>query len=252
MESSDGYLYGTTYGGGTGGGGTIFKMTPDGSLTTLYDFTPGSTNGCNPNAGLVQGPDDCLYGTTQEGGDISGVSSNGYGTIFKITTNGELTTLYSFSNAVDGAIPLAGLVLGKDGNFYGTTAGGEPGSPPIGTATVFQLTTNAALTTLASFSHPIIGSDNAIGPDAALVQGSDGDFYGTTQGGPGSGTGFPTDYGMVFKVVIAGSNAVLTNLFHFQNSNGANPRCSLVQGADGDFYGTTINGSANGTGRNCV
>jgi uncharacterized repeat protein (TIGR03803 family) len=248
MESSDGNFYGTTYGGGTGGGGTVFKMAPGGALTTLYDFSPGSTNGCYPNAGLVQGPDGCLYGTTQEGGDVSEVNTNGYGTIFKTTTNGELTTVYSFSNAVDGAIPLAGLVLGGDGNLYGTTAGGEPDSPPIGTATVFQLTTNATLTTLASFNHPIIGSDNTIGPDAALVQGSDGNFYGTTLGGSVPGTGFPTDYGMVFKLVVAGPSAVLTNLLQFQNSNGANPRCSLVQGADGDFYGTTANGSANGTG----
>jgi uncharacterized repeat protein (TIGR03803 family) len=95
----------------------------------LYSFTFGNDGG-NPGAGLVQGSDGSFYGTTEYG------STQNYGTVFKISTNGALTTLYSFTGISDGANPQAGLVQGSDGNFYGTTSHGGLG----GAGTVFRLT----------------------------------------------------------------------------------------------------------------
>jgi uncharacterized repeat protein (TIGR03803 family) len=163
--------------------------------------------------------------------------------VFKISTNGQLTTLYAFgtvTNAngepLDGANPQAGLVQGSDGDFYGTTSAG--GTNNVGT--VFQLSTNGGLTNLHSFT----GIDGEQ-PSAALVQGSDGDFYGTTFGGG------PNQDGVVFKI---STNGQLTTLYAFgtvTNANGepldgANPQASLVQGSDGSFYGTTTYGGVGG------
>jgi uncharacterized repeat protein (TIGR03803 family) len=129
VQGSDGNFYGTTYQGGTNGAGTVFKISTNGALTSLYSFT-GGNDGRWPTAGLVQGSDGNSYGTTSEGG------TNGSGTVFKISTNGVLASLYSFTGGNDGAYPNAGLVQGSDGNFYGTTANGGGG----GAGTVFRLT----------------------------------------------------------------------------------------------------------------
>ncbi len=120
IQASDGNFYGTTAGGGVHGDfGTVFKITPSGTLTTLYSFA--GPYGGSPPAALVQATDGNFYGTTQLGGP------DGIGTVFKITPSGTLTTLYSF-NGTDGKFPYAGLVQASDGNFYGTTqAGGTHG-----------------------------------------------------------------------------------------------------------------------------
>ena len=149
-------------------------------LTTLYSFA--GSDGAHPDAGLVQGSDGNFYGTTEFGG-----ANNGNGTVFKITPSGALTTLYDFAGS-DGFEPQAGLVQGSDGNFYGTTTGGGANN---GKGTVFKITPSGALTTLYSFA----GSDGAF-PQAGLVQGSDGNFYGTTAGG---GTDFA---GTVFRLGV--------------------------------------------------
>src|ERR1035441_1873745 len=129
VQGSDGSFYGTTMLGGTNGYGTVFQISSNGTLTTLYSFTGGNDGG-NPAVGLVQGSDGSFYGTTEYGG------TNNAGTVFKISTNGALTTLYSFTGQNDGAEPLAGLVQGSDGSFYGTTWMGGLG----GAGTVFRLT----------------------------------------------------------------------------------------------------------------
>src|SRR5208283_4562892 len=118
-----------------------------------------------------------FYGTTSHGG------TNGDGTVFKISTNGALTSLYSFTGGNDGAYPYAGLVQGSDGSFYGTT---DEGGTNGGGGTVFKISTNGAFTSLYSFSGS--GNDGA-NPQAGLVQGSDGNFYGTTSGGGTNGWG---------------------------------------------------------------
>ena len=134
-----------------------------------------------------------------------------------------LTSLHSFQGLTNGANPVAGLVQGSDGNFYGTTSKAAAN----GYGTVFKISTNGALTSLYSFT----GGNDGANPCAGLVQGSDGNFYGTTQYGGTNGAG------TVFKI---STNGALTSLYSFTGGNdGANPDAGLVQGSDGNFYGTT-------------
>ena len=172
----DGNFYGMTYSGGNRGLGTVFQVTTNGALTTLLSF--GGANGENPEAGLTLGRDGSFYGTTYGGG------SHLLGTIFRVTTNGVLTTLGSCNNT-NGANPTCALMLGNDGNFYGTTyQGGNLSVGQDGAGTVFQVTTNGVLTTLASFN----GVTGAL-PRDGLALGGDGNLYGmTTYGGKGGGS----------------------------------------------------------------
>jgi uncharacterized repeat protein (TIGR03803 family) len=228
MQASDGNFYGTTPYGGTNAipAGTVFRIGTNGTFTNLYYFTGGS-DGDAPEAGLVQGPDGILYGTTYGG------NNDPYGNVFKISTNGVQNNVYTFTGGADGANPYAGLVLGSDGNFYGTTTSG--GTYTNGT--VFRIGINGGLTTLYSFTGGIDGD----APYAGLVQGSDGNFYGTTVSG-----GTYTN-GTVFSI---GTNGVLTSLYSFSTGHdGRHPYGGLVQGRDGSFYGTTLQGGAgNGYG----
>ncbi len=192
-------------------------------LTTLHSFNGG--DGRSPEATLVQGSDGNFYGTTAVGG------AHFKGTVFKIDTTGSLTTLHSFSGSPgDGAVPVAGLVQGSDGNFYGTTASGGA----FFQGTVFRMTPSGAITVLHSFNS--FSSEGAV-PVAGLVQGSDGNFYGTTALG---GQHFQ---GTVFRIDATGN---LTTLHSFSGSpnDGSNPVAGLVQGSDGNFYGTTPSGGA--------
>jgi uncharacterized repeat protein (TIGR03803 family) len=221
---NDGNFYGTTAHGGSFNYGTVFKVTTNGTLTTLFSsFCWCNGNGWEPLAGVTLGNDGNFYGTTYEGGNEG---DNSYGTVFKVTTNGTLTTLVSFNlYNVCGYWPLAGLTLGNDGNFYGTT---YCGCSSGGGGTVFKVTTSGALTTLVSFNDT-----NGSGPCATLTLGSDGNFYGSTcYGGYGGGFG----YGTVFKVT---TNGTLTTLVFFNGTNGQWPMAALTLGSDGNFYGTT-------------
>jgi uncharacterized repeat protein (TIGR03803 family) len=218
---NDGNFYGTTDGGGNNNVGTVFMVTTNGTLTMLVSFS--YTNGADPYGTLALGNDGNFYGTTATGG-----GSNDYGTVFKVTTNGTLTTLVSFSYT-NGAYPIAGLTLDTDGNFYGTTQGG--GNTNIyggyGGGTIFQVMTNGTLTTLVSFSET-----NGAFTQAGLTPGTDGNFYGMTeQGGSGSGT--------VFQVT---TNGVLTTLASFNYTNGASAQAGLTLGSDGNIYGTAQSG----------
>jgi uncharacterized repeat protein (TIGR03803 family) len=241
VQGSDGSFYGTTGGGGTNNQGAVFKISTDGALTNLYSF-PTENDGAGPS-GLVQASDGSFYGTTLEGG------TNNQGTVFKITTNGVLTSLYSFTGTDDGANPHAALVQGSDGNFYGTTTEGgitnyDAANETYGYGTVFQISTNGVLTSLYSFTG---GNDGAY-PEAALVQGSDGSLYGTTElGGAAYTSQYRKGLGTVFKISTHGG---LKTLYAFTVTNangypldGAFPSGVLVQGSDGNFYGTTGSGS---------
>jgi uncharacterized repeat protein (TIGR03803 family) len=226
VQAASGDLYGTTYLGGTYGDGTVFKITPSGTLTTLHSFD--STDGANPAAGLVQAVDGNLYGTT-----LGGTG----GTVFKMTPAGTLTTLHSFCSQAgcpDGNTPFAGLVQASDGDFYGTTFGG--GSKDAGT--VFKITPNGALTTLYNFCSQSKCADGG-NPEAGLVQATDGNLYGTTSGG---GT---YDKGTVFNITPSG---MLTTLYSFCQAMagcGTFPSAGLAQDTNGTFYGTTWEGGAN-------
>ena len=231
VQATDGNFYGTTYEGGPNDGGTIFKITPSGTLTTLYSFCSQGRSICpdgqGPIGGLIQASNGSLYGTTW----VGGLSSCAYlcGTVFKITTRGALTTLYSFTGFADGGKPYAGLVQGSNGNLYGTTSVG--GANGFG-GTAFEITPSGTLTTLHSFD----GTDGSA-PAAGLVQAANGSLYGTTSNG-GAGT-----LGTIFKMTPAGT---LTTLYSFCLQGGCPdgelPRGALVQATDGNLYGTTYEG----------
>ena len=226
VQGRDGNLYGTTSAGGAHRHGTVFKVTPTGTLTTLYSFCAQSrcADGSAPFAGLLLGSDGNFYGTTESGG------ANGEGSVFKITPRGRLTTLHSF-NIQDGSNPYAALIQATDGNFYGTTQSG--GTYLLGT--VFKITPHGVLTTLHSFN-----SADGSSPEAALLQAADGNFYSTTYNG-----GSAESYGTVFKITPAGA---LTTLHIFDESEGKGLVAGLVGTSDGNFYGTAGQGGANGYG----
>jgi uncharacterized repeat protein (TIGR03803 family) len=226
VQGTDGNLYGTAPSGGANSGGTVFKVTPTGTVTTLYSFCTqiNCTDGKTPLAGLVLGANGAFYGTTSVGG------ANDDGTVFSVTSGGALTTLHSFDLPVDGAYLTAALVQGTNGTFYGTTD--EGGTNNYGT--VFSINSGGAVTTLHSFDR----TDGAY-PDAALVQATNGNFFGTTSDGGAN------DDGTVFSITSGGT---LTTLHNFDGTDGAYPYAPLVQASNGTFYGTTIEGGANGYG----
>jgi uncharacterized repeat protein (TIGR03803 family) len=233
IEGSDGNFYGTTqFGAYDSGWGSVFQLTFNGRFTTLYSFADGD-DGAYPQAALVEGSDGDFYGTTSEGG------TNNAGTVFRITAGGALTNLYSFTGGDDGYLPLGALIQGRDGDFYGTTSyGGTYNTEGEGYGTVFKISSGGTLTTLASFAGP-----NGAYPQAGLVQGADGFFYGTTSQG-GASLGDPNSlngegYGTAFRIDASGA---LTLLVSFNGTNGAYPQTTLVQSSDGSLYGTTSQG----------
>lgn len=225
VQGTNGNFYGTTFTGGVHSTGTVFTITRQGTLTTLYSFT-GGLDGAQPQGGLILGVDGNFYGTTA----ANGLVSTNAGTVFTITPQGTLTTLYRFSGGSDGARPLGTLVQGTDTNFYGTTLAG--GTNHLGA--VFKMTPGGMVTTLWQFNGITDGSE----PVAGLVQGTNGNFYGTTFAGGASGLG------TVFTITPAGT---LTTLFNFSGGDGASPVGGLVLGSNNRFYGTTFAGG-NGTG----
>jgi uncharacterized repeat protein (TIGR03803 family) len=233
VQGVDGNFYGTTEYGGTSNGGTVFKITPAGKVTTLHTF--GIADGSSPFAGLVLASNKKFYGTTSSGG------TNGDGTVFAITAAGKLTTLHSF-NGADGGFPAAVLVQATNGNFYGTTLSGGAN----GDGTVFAMTPAGKLSTVYAFG----GADGA-GPEAGLVQDANGNFYGTTRygGAKGGSCSDVAGCGTVFEITAAGK---LTTLYSFCAQtgcpDGSFPSAGLVQATNGNFYGTTSTGGVNGNG----
>jgi uncharacterized repeat protein (TIGR03803 family) len=241
VEGNDGNFYGTTLSGGEageGGLGTVFRISPVGGYTILYSFGSYPHDGELPVAALVQGSDSNFYGTTLWGGTSTNCDT-GCGTVFRISPDGIYTTLHSFAGfPSDGADPSAGLVQGSDSNFYGTTSqGGMNGQgftngTAVGYGTVFSISPSGGETILYSFGQYYTTS-------AGLVQGSDSNFYGTTvQGGSGRCVG---GCGTVFRI---SPTVGYTSLYSFADSDkdGAFPSGTLVQGSDGNFYGTTEGG----------
>src|ERR1039458_9751492 len=202
FQAANGDLYGTTFYGGSHNHGTVFRITPTGTLTTLYSFCSqsGCADGDLPLARLVQAANRDLYGTTTSGGTHDG------GTVFKINPSGTLTTLYSFcsqSACTDGLQPVAGLVQLANGDFYGTTQYGGANSY----GTVFKITPSGKLTTRCRFVCAQSGCPDGVDPTAGLVQAANGDLYGTTQLGGANSYG-----GTVFKITPSGT---LTTLYSF-------------------------------------
>jgi len=238
VQGLDGDLYGTTRYGGAHNAGTVFKITASGTLTTLWSFCniAGCPDGAQPVAGLILIFGGDFYGTTFAGG------AHGYGSVFKITPAGVLSTIYSFcsvSGCADGINPNA-LVQGNDGNLYGTTVHGGTGGCGgcHGGGVAFKLTAAGKLTVLHDFCTGTC-TDGTY-PSAGLVQGTDGNFYGTAISGGTTGAG------TVFKMSSSGK---VTTLYTFCTltgcADGINPAGALVEGTDGDFYGTTDGDDSN-------
>lgn len=200
------------------------------TFKTILNFD--GANGANPSfMSPVQGADGRLYATTELGGIAN------QGAVFEISPNGTSRILYSFcqlTDCSDGSQPYSGLVLATDGNFYGTTAmgGNILCGTPNGCGTVFKVTRTGQLTTLHAFAG---APGEGAFPIGNLIQGIDGNLYGTTFHGGAN------DQGTIFRISVTGT---LNTLYSFNGSNGLQPYAGLVQNMDGDFYGTTALGGA--------
>ncbi len=241
---SSGNLYGTAYGGGANGDGTVFELAAgSGAITPLASFN--GTNGACPEAGLIMDSGDNLYGTTDQGGPTWNPSAAvyGYGTVFELakvgsTYSSTITTLAAF-NGTNGEVPRDALIMDGNRNLYGTTeAGGptwNPGAGVYGYGTVFELASESGtFTTLASFNGS--NGDNPTG----IIMDSNGNLYGAAYGGGAGGDG------TVFELA-AGSGGIIP-LASFNGSDGATPLAGLIMDGSRNLYGTTVDGGANGDG----
>jgi uncharacterized repeat protein (TIGR03803 family) len=219
IQATDGNFYGTTTFGGANNLGTVYKLA-GGTVTTLYSFK-GSTDGSGPSAPLVQGTNGNLYGSSQFGG------AHNDGIIFKISTAGKLTVLHAFKGT-DGNRPIAALVQGADGKFYGSTYVGGANNEGV----VFKMTSGGALTVI----HSFLAATDGQGPEDAMVQATDGNFYGAANNNVGG-------ISSIYKVT---SKGVYSTLYLFNGAIGTGPASNLVQHTDGLLYGDTTSGSGTG------
>jgi uncharacterized repeat protein (TIGR03803 family) len=231
-----------TEGGGTTNGGTIFKITPSGTITTLHSFCAGT--GCSgvdiPVAGLIRASDGNFYGTND------GDSPDNLVTLFRMTPLGDVTTVHTFCTfCSDGNNPWGNLVQAPNGNLYGTTfSGGADGG-----GTVYKVTPAGDFTTLYSFCglhHPC---PDGTAPFAGLVLGTDGDFYGTASENGNNNRSCQPICGTIFHITPQGT---LTTLYKFCNltpcTDGSGPDDGIMQSTDGSFYGVTTFGGTNDDG----
>ena len=227
-QGRDANLYSTIANGGANSGGTAYQMTTTGGLTTLYNFCSltGCADGSIPMGGLTLGFDGNYYGTTQGGG------TKGAGTVFQLAPSGKLTMLYSFTNGNDDSAPSYTLLQGQDGNLYGVSEeqyNGQNGA-------FFKITPSGKFVVLHDFAFTDGTSPNL------PTQGTDGNFYGTALFGGSH------NLGVVYKLTSSGAITVLHSFGGFANNDGSYPLGVLVQGNDGNFYGTTKTGGAHNQG----
>ncbi len=225
-----GNLYGTTFAGGAhGNNGTVFKVTPAGTESVLYSFL-GVSDGSNPSSTLIMDSAGNLYGTTPYGGSSG---ANGHGTVFRVTSSGAQSVLYSFSGGADGGTPWAGVVMDGAGKLYGTTYVGGT----YGRGTVFKIMPAGAESVIHSFTG---GADGG-GPWADLSEDGAGNLYGTTTGG-----GVNSNRGTVFTVTPSGAESVLYSFG--VGPDGDQPYTGVVRDSAGNLFGTTSRGGADGFG----
>jgi uncharacterized repeat protein (TIGR03803 family) len=269
IQGADGNYYTTTQAGGSGacpgsssaipGCGTVVKMTPAGVLSVLYSFPYNSTNnsapnGVNPAAGLLQGPDGNFYGVAAYGGTAGFGSCGtivgipGCGTVFKVTRAGKATVLHNFcggngcgSLTTDGAVPIGRLAVGPNGDLYGTTQSGGLYQGKYNSGTIFQVSTAGLSYSVMHVFSGNSGTGDGSNPTAGLTLASNGDFYGTTEFGGASG------FGTVFRMELGGTVTIMHSFAQY-DPDGAQPMGALIEGRDGNLYGTCYSGGANGWG----
>jgi len=250
VQGSDGNLYGTTSLGGANNGGAVFKLTTQGTFSTLYSFCSVTNagiclDGNAPKVPLIQGSDGSFYGTTSGGG------SNDEGTVFRITSEGTLTTIYHIPNSLAvGPITQVPLFQGSDSNFYGISdIGGTEGN-----GLVFQLTSEGTFTAIYNFctsTNTAAPCFDGSSPLASLIE-VGGNLYGTTRAGGEASVDGLGGGGTVFDMPLAGlPNGSLVPLGSFcnagcTNGEGQDPTSALVFGSDSNFYGTTSEGGGGG------
>ena len=218
VQANDGSFFGTTVDGGTGGSGTVARLTSQGTLTLVHQFS--GSDGSDPR-NLIKASDGNFYGDTAEGG------SNGSGTVYRLTSAGTLTTIHNFAG-LDGDIPTIDIQSSNDNQLYGSTQKGGTNNA----GTIFKMTTAGTLTTLHSFNRITEG----VFPTLTLQSGDN--FYGTLIAGGTHGSG------TVFQITSTGA---LTNLYQFSGPDGSEP-IVLYMDADQTLYGVTASGGANGAG----
>jgi len=233
IEDKSGNFYGTTSGGGTAGGGTVFKLAPDGSETVLYNFCSqmNCSDGAFPGAGLIADGASNLYGTTTQGGVGIGFSGAGGGTLFKLAPDGTETVLYNFCSQTkcsDGWGPAASLLADESGNFYSTTGAGGTGCSRGGCGTVFKLAPDGTETVL----HDFAGKKDGAYLGAGLVADSAGNLYGETGQGGDKGC----NCGTVFELTPEGAKSVL-HAFR-SDGDGFAPQGGLMLDSAGNLYGS--------------
>jgi uncharacterized repeat protein (TIGR03803 family) len=256
LAGTSGVFYGTTSAGGTSGDGTVFELTPSGKVT-LYSFK-GGNDGATPLSGLVAAG-GVLYGTTESGGGASSCSG-GCGTVYALTPSGSGSTervLYAFAGGSDGAYPVGGLLIDKNGALYGTTqAGGgssscTQASEAVGCGTVFKLTPSGS-----SYSESVLyafqGGNDGSQPESTLIADKSGALYGTTEWGGGTSCSVSgsSGCGAAFKLTPSGSVYTESIIYRFQggSQDGSNPRSALLAGESGALYGATLSGGAQSAG----
>ena len=223
----------------SGGGSSTITASAAPTVSTSYSLLhsmASSSEGASPQATMIQ-VGGVFYGTTQSGG-------LGYGGVYSVNTAGQVTLIHAFTGGTsDGAIPFAGLVLGSDGNLYGTTTNGGLNK----NGTVFKVALSSGVASWAGvvYSFGASNSGDGAGPFGGLIQGSDGVFYGTTfQGGA-------NNLGTVYRITLIGGVVAETPIYSFgtlANVDGAYPQSSLIRDSSGVMYGTTSSvGSSSGT-----
>jgi uncharacterized repeat protein (TIGR03803 family) len=237
LSDSQGNLYGTTEGGGTcssdAGYGTIFKLAPGGAETVLYAFQ-GASDGSGPVGNLISDKNGNLFGTTEQGGDMT-CGAFGCGVVFEITPTGKESVIHTFQGGADGFGPLAGVIMDSSGNLFGTTdAGGGSANCTGGCGTVFKIAPDGTETIL----HAFQSTPDGVLPESGLIADGAGNLYGTTAAGGSVG------YGTVFEVTQSGSETIL---YSFKGrSDGDLPAAGLVMDKSHNLYGTTY-----GSGVHC-
>lgn len=236
---SAGNLYGVSSNGGTHGQGTVFKVTPSGVLTVLYNFK-GSPDGSAPLASLFRDKAGNLYGTTYAGGITSQCPNGdtGCGTVFKLTAAGKESVLHAFTNGTDGALPTTSVAVDSAGNVYGTALNEAQSGGDAGNGLVYKVDTKNNFTVLHTFCAVDPNCSDGQYPTSGPVLDASGNVYGATSSG-GQYNG-----GTIFEITPADVESVL---YSFANEYESLIWGNLTRDSKGNFYGVAVAESLNTT-----